>query len=909
MTAVPIRLKRVEAVSVRTDAYFIASSGAEHIARLVQCDPSAERPVMYRAGDGILVVSPTLSSGVFAGTIRLKAISDNTYIPIDSELIPPFLPDEWVALTREKGLIFLPGNRVLSFDRSRPIAPRDWLSAANVRRLAWQPFPERPSLPDRIFRIEHPSTPAAVIEILNDGKPDGAQPLAGAGEEGDSVSEDDRPPRAGIGARVAAGAAMVAAGMLVAMAKLFNAPNLAKKAADLARRAMESVPRISERLLGEQEAALRNVLRQLKSGDIEKALRKAPIAVPDPDRPGRIDTTSRLSDRDTRFSLRDLISGGSGGSSTWLGGGDVWYQLANEYRRLAAEAIRKGDYRRAAYLYGVLLRDLHGAAAALEQGGFDREAAILYRDRIHDAKKAAAAFERAGESDEAIRLYESINQFELAGDIARRIGEDARADSLFHRAAETYAAHGRYLAAGDLVRKKIGSSTLEKDYYQTGWERDLSESIECGMRIMGDYLAEQDWVAANHFLDHAEDRFSRPRTKDAAIFFNSLRRSADSFAPEPFCDDLDDRIRIFFAKHLRESPSQSQWPLELFGSAGNWPAPVGRDAIAATTKSVESQTDKLPHPFPIINGDVKHVAVSQSTRDIIIATNQKIIAWSPDSLSTRIVTTSLTTPVMGLSVTDAAEFIIALSESAQGLALSSHRIAGNDHYHRMGVSSIDAEEWTTLFLPPAIRGSTPDLLAVCIDGKRHLFRGSHLFRLPVGESTDRIGTDLVVDVSPSYVWEWSAGEIVRYDVTDEFGDRYFGRPGWRPYITESNFRKLDWMVAGWDELFLCGIDREGDLYWTACDDRLEKGLKVAVTMSSTGYSAACLMSSDRIAATTTDNRLHWLRPSGKAIRPFAKPIELDTSSPVFALVARPAAQEVIAIFVNGTALRIPVPTK
>src|SRR5205823_2201454 len=158
---------------------------------------------------------------------------------------------------------------------------------------------------------------------------------------------------------------------------------------------------------GDQEAALREVLRQLQSGDVERGLRRAPVAVPDPDRPARVGTTADLGARDPRYSLRSLIGGGGPGTA-WLGGGNVWNELAREYRRLAQEAAARGDARRAAYLYGVLLRDPRSAANALMAGGLFRDAAVLFRDKLKDEPAAAGAFEKAGDFDEALRLYDRL---------------------------------------------------------------------------------------------------------------------------------------------------------------------------------------------------------------------------------------------------------------------------------------------------------------------------------------------------------------------------------------------------------------------------------------------------------------------------------------------------------------------
>ena len=46
--------------------------------------------------------------------------------------------------------------------------------------------------------------------------------------------------------------------------------------------------------------------------------------------------------------------------------------------------VGNGDFRRAAYLHGYLLRDYWAAANVLMSGGHFRDAALLYRDKVKD---------------------------------------------------------------------------------------------------------------------------------------------------------------------------------------------------------------------------------------------------------------------------------------------------------------------------------------------------------------------------------------------------------------------------------------------------------------------------------------------------------------------------------------------
>ncbi len=93
-------------------------------------------------------------------------------------------------------------------------------------------------------------------------------------------------------------------------------------------------------------------------------------------------------------------------------------------------------------------------------GGLYRDAALLFRDQLKDLLAAAEAFERAGDHDEALRLYDKLSQFERAGDLLRRLGEDVRAIDYYRRAAAVpRGAAERFLAAGDLMRQKHTCAT------------------------------------------------------------------------------------------------------------------------------------------------------------------------------------------------------------------------------------------------------------------------------------------------------------------------------------------------------------------------------------------------------------------------------------------------------------------
>src|SRR5262249_28301141 len=157
--------------------------------------------------------------------------------------------------------------------------------------------------------------------------------------------------------------------------------------------------------------------------------------------------------------------------------------------------------------------------------------AILFRDKMNDLFRAASAFDRAGDVDEALRLYVKLEQFETAGDLCRRIGDDDRAGEDYSRAAELYAAAGRFLAAGDLMRTKAGRTDKARVHYRSGWDKQGTESGACGIRVFDDLLVEDDWPTARTFLDEAEQVFVPPRNHDAAAFFNQILTTGRDLLP------------------------------------------------------------------------------------------------------------------------------------------------------------------------------------------------------------------------------------------------------------------------------------------------------------------------------------------------------------------------------------------
>jgi hypothetical protein len=926
---VPLRLARRDGAAT-ADAFLLIADGFGPLADA--CAKLGDLPEVYRVRGGFLLVPRQAPARPPAGAIRLRRVSGDAFVPADSTLLPALLADEVTTLTRDRGLVVLPGGEVLGFDPARPLAVGSWLAPARVQRGEWQTFPPRRDHVDRLTTIERPAPPVVVIELLSAGQPEGADPLPGVGggspDGTGRVPEGARPPGGSTFGRIGAGVTLGVGQFLAWLGKALSAPGLAKRGADMARRALERVPRLSEKVLGAQEAALREVLRQLRSGDIEKALRHAPIAVPDPNAPSRLGTDARLGSRDPRYSLRDLITTGGVGVG-WLGGGDVWAELAREYRRLAQEAAARGDYRRAAYLHGVLLRDLRSAANALMAGGLFRDAALIFRDKLHDDLAAAHAFEQAGDYDEAVRLLERHGEYERAGDLLRRIGDDARAVEFYTRAADALARKGQRVAAGDLIRTKVGDRKRAASYYRAGWESGAAESVACGERLFDEHLAAEDWGEVRKLFDEAALGLAPPRSRDAGRFFNYVLKAGEYTPALPLRDEFTDRVRVLFAAHLRANAAGSGWAgelvNELFGRDKHWDGPVVRDASFSSRATARrpAAPPALTHEpvVPLAEGTVTAVGVARDSGDIVVAATTALVCWQVDEGRVRPVFPTGYRNVIALSVSAAGGVIYSLHfEDDDGSVFVLRCFATADRHGsfrpmasaRVGAKEASAIGWHLQPSPSSCGGEYTVTLAA--PGGAVAYRGVHLQPQPPGwfRPEEDAVMHLLVD-DDSCIWEWDE-RYVHFRLLAEDGPAFGWPVPWvpgRPAGSSLLCPRVDWLTPTRRLLEVAGVDRGGALYWSEFDGRVPCEPPPSRTVTETHpnrFLAACLLGPGVVAAVTGKNEVHWLRVAGGLkFRAWAPPRKLAVPARAVALVSRPHANEVVAVLDDGSAVRVPKP--
>jgi hypothetical protein len=345
---VPFRLRRGPEAAPAT-ALLLPSHRPEDLVVLCTRLGLDPLPLVYPVADGFLLKLRRPIKDSVGGVIRLRELAGNLFLPADAELVPGLLEDEAAALVSRRGLVFLPGNRVLEFALDRPLSLASLVGVDRLERRSWTSLPVPPALAERITEI---------VQDLPDTGPDAILEAGGAG----IGTDEPRPADSGLPSKMLGKAAFGIGKGMAWLGSALHLRGLARAGAKWMAGAMALVPRLSESLLGRQEAALRDLLREFRAGNVERALRHALPIGDDAERGAVPSQNARLPTHNLRYSLYDLLGGGGGRAGVWFDPADVFRELQAEYRKQAELATRNGDYRRAAFIYGKLLNDYRLAA-------------------------------------------------------------------------------------------------------------------------------------------------------------------------------------------------------------------------------------------------------------------------------------------------------------------------------------------------------------------------------------------------------------------------------------------------------------------------------------------------------------------------------------------------------------------
>jgi tetratricopeptide (TPR) repeat protein len=869
---------------------------------------------VFALPDGFLVKLVEATTATFPRAIRLRRLTENLFLPVDADLVPTLLDDEAKGLVRDRGLVFLPGGRVLGFALDQPLKLSQLLSVGSLRRRDWQPLAVLAPLADSLKEI--------LLELPRDS-PDDLLAAGGAG-----IGTDAPQPAEANPATTAIGQATLAAGRgLFHLGQALGLKKLAELGAKWMNRALSMAPRLSEAVLGRQEAALRELLRQFREGDLESALRRALPLGASEDRGGVADTGANLPVHNLLYSLGNILGGRTGPASVWLGGYDVQRELRAEYHKAAEQAIQRGDYRRAAFIYGKLLRDYRTAANVLMQGGLHHDAAILFLDKVGDVLAAARAFEAAGEIDRAVQLYRQKGEHVLAGDLLRRAGDEDAAIDEYQQATEKMIAAGQgYCAAGELMLSRVGRSDLAILYFEKGWVlRPYENAFPCALKLMQLYAEQESPERLLHLVSEAEVFFQPTGHEHAAgQFFNALAEHAERPNLSGLRDDLRDRSLLALATKLRQRAAVEERPgylvSSLVGESDTWAPALVNDARvayqtalkrprrAAPDRGKDELAKILVHP-----GIVTAACFAPATGEVFLGYHSgQIASFRPQQEETVKLPYPRASRVMSLATDPEGKLVVALrDQEPENRHLSSYT-RGSDGRFQLHASRTTNEpaNWLT----PIVHLEGNDSLLSMWDGKDlQILRGPSLILM---ERLDNFAAAvsptiaLYLPITQRRLGEFNILMVDRNSLFHLGSDCLYSVPlCWKPSRAPGVALEaipISWWQDGPEKLELAGIGEMGTLYWSALQFN-ENRPQIRSTNSLTGgepYLAATILRSSCVAAITR-SRIDWLRCGQQRFSLIAsEKAELPSSVACF---PSPATNELIIVCGDGFVARVAVP--
>lgn len=916
----PLRLRKRPDTEPATALLLTAATATDLLDLCIQlkADPL---PRTYHIAEGFLLLLDRPTSQTFPHVVRLRRLADHLFLPVDADLVPPLRADEAAALVRQRGLVFLPGKQAQGFALDQPVPICMLLDAGPANRRDWQPFPELPKLAERLESVTLDMHEPPIDDILDAGRDDVA-------------TEDPKPADTGVLDAVQAKVASGVGKGLLGLGKLLGVQSLQNLGAKVIESAVEMRPVLSESILGKQEAALRELLREFREGDLDKALRRALPLGGEGGRGSVPASGSKLPQHSLFYSLRNLLGAG-GRASIWFGGYDVQAELAKEYRKAAEQAAERGDFRRAAFIYGRLMHDYRAAANVLFKGGLYHDAALIYLQKLNDRMAAAGAFEAAGEIDRAVQLYRQMGDHVRAGDVLKKVGEVEAALVEYRIAADVKAAAGDHLWAGNLMLDRAERSDLAEEYWENGWkQRPVGNAVPCGLRLL---QLNADRASLPRFLELTREgrQFFEPPGNDtsAGEFFTKAVKLVERPLLEEARDDVRDLSLLGLAHKLRQRASSEGRPGNLvssmFGQSGAWPAPVTSDAAFAV-----SAITRRPEPVPVQCKKpattrlrvgvhtVTAVCSAWATGDVFIGfENGEVVCFRPKTSET--VRVAVTPQARRQFYLNEDEFppvgsphIAALGTDGMGQKLFVHwvepidsaydwlgsaRLLANGTYERLGGELVWGPVWLS------------DHLEIMVD--RDQLRVDHRYGRsrfpPPFESKELVHGRLWVHSSMLLLFGWESIWYCPTNTGQSTGTPDWGQVslGWVPAIPKDSTLKavpLAWLEHG-NSAEVVGLSEGGVVHWSTLErkdikyNKIERGFH---GFEPSGHQAATIIRPGLIAA-VTEGKVRWLGPSKSLLSPQA---ETDiTLTNAVACFPSYLTSELIVVSSDGMIERVPIP--
>ncbi len=682
----------------------------------------------------------------------------------------------------------------------------------------------------------------------------------------------------------------------------------------------------------DHSALIKKLVREFREGDPAKALRRAvPIA-----RPGELTVPVRanwLPFGRAMYNLAELLRRPGRGEAVpvRIARDDVIRELMIEYRKAAEAAVKQGDFRRAAYIYGILLHDDRMAAGALERAGLHHDAALLYANKLNDRAAAARAFDAAGEFDRALKLYRGLLQHEPAGDLLRRIGEEQAAIEEYVLAANLLAIRpAHHLDAGRLLLAKARRPDLAIEQFQAGWDRrPAGNATLCAIELARLHAARDGIAPIRALLDQADSLFEAPGCSFDGSFYDEMVRMAGEPALEPFAEELRDRALQAMAGGLRRGVegrrSSGAMVSKLLGRSKLWPAPLVSDADFAVDAALEKprpQTSSRRREMPVEGlqigrGNVTSACQASYSGELFLGFDSGLVCVFGPEREQVVEVPKNSDAVIALAVDPQGQTFAALYSSHRGIVLSFFSKRPDGSYRsRPDIELQSTEEaWLTPILPMGVERLVGVLAGedlVVFDaasgmirerrriGEDHTAWPAAAFLLSAGQGTRPSGSQLPVFTHDSGHW-------VVYDVHSDPPHPTGCR--WQP--AASGPHSLRSVPVSWRHappvLELVGVDQGGALHAAEfyLDEDSIQLLTSRTTTTDGGYVGAVHAGTNMIVA-VSQNSIDWLSFHGDRFR-LSKKVEMSLPSAVACFATH--SRDALVVCSRGLLIRVAAPPR
>lgn len=442
------------------------------------------RSLADRAPFGALVVGPGVAHGLESPASLPYGRIRRLYLPVESRLTPAVSDDEILRLLPGHLYVMHPSVGLIGFQETDAVALHQLIAPPAIRTEDWNRAVPGVATCPRLRSVTAPPLSKAQ-DLLERGRDD----IATAEPDDIPALPDD--PAGSVAGRAAGKLVLGMLGMLKAVsdaigrkrppvpsARRANAPRPGNAGGGipggLSQWLNRKLAAASERMLAARFKEIARLMRLMES-DPDQALRYA-LPLSGMATRGLAAPASRLALRSTQFDLSML--GGGRAADIWDVPYDYQTKLIQQYRQAANREMGLGRFRRAAYIFAVLLGDHHSAANALRQGRHFREAAVMYKDYLKNTAEAARCLEQGGLLLEAIPLYEEREDFEKAGDLYAVLHQTPHAEEAYRKAVQKACMAGKRIAAASILENKLKAIDEAVEVLAAAWP-DEPQAVEC----------------------------------------------------------------------------------------------------------------------------------------------------------------------------------------------------------------------------------------------------------------------------------------------------------------------------------------------------------------------------------------------------------------------------------------------